>query len=112
MNENIQMGTSFEFVKQAIKIGKDNPKLIACPVGRQLAVRNLETDEVNIVPRDNAVDQITTLTSIVNNNDQRALFAIGETDYNNSNDLYIDIYDVQSNGVFQSSGYRKKIEVP
>ena len=52
------------------------------------------------MPRDNAVDQITTLTSISNNNDQRALFAIGETDYNNPNDLYIDIYDVHSNGVF------------
>ena len=34
VNENIQMGTSFEFVKQTVKIGKDNPKLIACPVGR------------------------------------------------------------------------------
>ena len=69
VNGDIKMGTTFEFVKQTVKIGKNNAKLMACPVGRQIAVRNLETDEVNIVQRDNTVDQITTQTSIANNND-------------------------------------------
>lgn len=52
------MGTSFEFVKQANVPGKDNPKLIACPVGRQIAVRSIEkgNNEVNMVARKNPVD--------------------------------------------------------
>ena len=83
-------------------MGKDNSKLIACPVGRQLAVRRIDkgNNDVTVVERKKKVDQITALASISNNNDQKAIFAIGETDYNNPNDLFVDIYDVGKNGHF------------
>ena len=111
VNENLHLGTTFEFVKQVHKAGDNGPKLIAYPVGRQIAARNIDTDEISIVPKDDPVDQITAVVSVLNRSDQKAVFATGETDYNNPNDLYVDIYEVYQ-GVFSRTGYRKKVEVP
>ena len=103
-------------MKQAPKPGDHAAKLIVYPVGRQMVTRDISTNQVTLVPREEhagpPVDQITALASVVNTQDSKAMFAAGVTDYNNPSELYVDLYEVGEGAVFAPAGPRKKIEVP
>lgn len=110
-SESYKFGTTFEFIKEPFRSGGTVNKLMACPVGRQVAVRDIKNNGVHIIKKQHDADQITALTSAVNHNDQKSIFAVAETSYSNPNELNIDIYDVGVNGEFQFTGHRKRIEV-
>ena len=100
VQDSFRHGTSFEFIKEPIRNSNHVNKLMACPVGRQVAIRNLNNNSVSIIKKQHDADQITALTSAVNHNEQKSIFAIAESSYVDPNEQYVDIYDVGVNGEF------------
>ena len=100
MQDSCRFGTTFEFIKEPLRSTNQVNKLMACPVGRQVAVRDIVSNDVHIIKKQKDADQITALTSAVNHNDQKSIFALAESNYSNPNELFVDIYDVGANGEF------------
>ena len=56
VQDSFRYGTTFEFVKEPLCNISHVQKFIACPVGRQVAIRNLNNNNVTMIKKQHDAD--------------------------------------------------------
>ena len=56
VQDSFRYGTTFEFVKEPLRNISNVQKFIACPVGRQVAIRNLNNNNVTMIKKQHDAD--------------------------------------------------------